>query len=259
MGYLLYQLVQDFVHQPYVNTKFVAAFRRFIQPVRPTWILWGFHRFHHRLLAMDGFIVLVSFVEVSGIPWEWQPQWSCWVLLPVKERGKFHWILCLDEGSVNLFKMCIYLFIYIYILTDLTDENWLYSLCIRVIYMVRLSIWLITLCISVEIEVTLFIAWRDSLFHGFLWFWQKVLGSRKHKKPYKSMYTWYIHDLYHFLQNGFFYYMLPTTSQQGFPAYQDYLGWWLMFHDLYWFIHVWFGIAFFWGEFSGYPGIPCHS
>lgn len=91
------------------------------------------------------------------------------------------------------------------ILTDLTDENWLYSLCIRIIYMVRLSILLITFCISVEIEVTLFIAWRDSLFHGFLWFWQKVLGSRKHKSPYKSMYTWYIHNLYHFLQNGWLY------------------------------------------------------
>lgn len=30
------------------------------------------HR-HHRLLAMDGFIVLVSFVEVSGIPGSGKP------------------------------------------------------------------------------------------------------------------------------------------------------------------------------------------
>ena len=115
-----------------------------------------------------------------------------------------------------------------------------------------------------SVEVTLLIAWRDSLFHGFLWFWQKVLGSRKHISPYKSMYTWYIHDLYHFLQNGWLYatyhlstrfsslpgwLMLRVKKWKAGLLYGDYFGWWLMFHDLYWFIHGWFGIVFFGANF----------
>ena len=212
--------------------------------------------------------------SVGESPWEWQSSEVVEYYFLFKKRGKFHWILChLDEGSVNLFTVrCVYNYYQLLILTDLTDENWLYSLCIRVISMVRLSILLITLCISVEIEVSLFIAWRDSLFHGFLWFWQKVLGSRKHKSPYKSMYTWYIHDISFPAKWVIICYLPPLNkvfqlTRMTYVESQKMKGratlWGLfgLMVDVSWSLLVdswlvWYCV--FWGEFSGYPGIPWH-